>query len=211
MQEYASTFKKDIDSLKAFITKSVDEFRVPYGKTSVQYPRMTSFCGTVNDDEFLIDQTGNRRFAVIPLDDDFYIDYAKIKAFNFVQLWAEINSIINDMLTEGKIYADCFRLNRDEMQELEKRNGNFIKPIPSQIEIEDILSMDNYNGYPIVWKYTNIPEFANCWNDLLKKYTVQQIGRALTAVGLGVERVYINGIQQRTRKLPMIDFTKRIN
>lgn len=115
------------------------------------------------------------------------------------------------MLTEGKTYADCFRLNRDEMQELEKRNGKFIKPIPSQIEIEDILSMDNYNGYPIVWKYTNVPEFANCWNDLLKKYTVQQIGRALTAVGVGVERVYINGIQQRTRKLPIIDFTKRIN
>ena len=184
---------------------------VKYGKTSVQYPRMTSFCGTVNDDEFLIDQTGNRRFAVIPLDNDFYIEYSKIKEFNFVQLWAEINSIIGDMLADGKTYADCFRFNRDELQELEKRNGNFIKPIPSQIEIEDILSMDNYNGYPIVWKYTNIPEFANCWNDLLKKYTVQQIGRALTAVGLGVERVYINGIQQRTRKLPMIDFTKRIN
>ena len=184
---------------------------VKYGKTSVQYPRMTSFCGTVNDDEFLIDQTGNRRFAVIPLDNDFYIEYSKIKEFNFVQLWAEINSIIGDMLADGKTYADCFRFNRDELQELEKRNGNFIKPIPSQIEIEDILSMDNYNGYPIVWKYTNVPEFANCWNDLLKKYTVQQIGRALTAVGLGVERVYINGIQQRTRKLPMIDFTKRIN
>ena len=184
---------------------------VKYGKTSVQYPRMTSFCGTVNDDEFLIDQTGNRRFAVIPLDNDFYIEYSKIKEFNFVQLWAEINSIIGDMLADGKTYADCFRFNRDELQELEKRNGNFIKPIPSQIEIEDILSMDNYNGYPIVWKYTNVPEFANCWNDLLKRYTVQQIGRALTAVGLGVERVYINGIQQRTRKLPMIDFTKRIN
>ena len=120
---------------------------VKYGKTSVQYPRMTSFCGTVNDDEFLIDQTGNRRFAVIPLDNDFYIEYSKIKEFNFVQLWAEINSIIGDMLADGKTYADCFRFNRDELQELEKRNGNFIKPIPSQIEIED-MSMDNYNGYP---------------------------------------------------------------
>ena len=56
---------------------------------------------------------------------------------------------------------------------------------------------------------TSIPEFANCWNDLLKEYTVQQISRALTAVGLGVERVYINCIQQRTRKLPIIDFTKK--
>ena len=87
---------------------------MPYGKTSVQYPRMTSFCGTVNDDEFLVDQTGNRRFAVIPLDDDFYIDYAKIKAFNFVQLWAEINSIINELMqtVSDSIVTNCRNLKR---------------------------------------------------------------------------------------------------
>ena len=209
--EIASTFKKDIDSLKAFITKSVDEFRVPYGKTSVQYPRMTSFCGTVNDDEFLVDQTGNRRFAVIPLDDDFYIEYTKIKEFDFLQLWAEINSIIGDMLTEGKTYADCFRLNRDEMQELEKRNGKFIKPVAAQREIEDIMSMDNYNGYPVVWQYVLTADFASCWSDILKKYSVHQIGIALKALNIEVERVYIDGTQKRARKLPIIDFTKRIN
>ena len=197
--------------MKAFITKSVDEFRVPYGKTSVQYPRMTSFCGTVNDDEFLVDQTGNRRFAVIPLDDDFYIEYTKIKEFDFLQLWAEINSIIGDMLTEGKTYADCFRLNRDEMQELEKRNGKFIKPVAAQREIEDIMSMDNYNGYPVVWQYVLTADFASCWSDILKKYSVHQIGIALKALNIEVERVYIDGTQKRARKLPIIDFTKRIN
>ena len=209
--EIASTFKKDIDSLKAFITKSVDEFRVPYGKTSVQYPRMTSFCGTVNDDEFLVDQTGNRRFAVIPLDNDFYIEYSKIKEFNFVQLWAEINSIIGDMLADGKTYADCFRFNRDELQELEKRNGKFVKPVPAQREIEDIMSMDNYNGYPVVWKYVLTADFASCWSEILKKYSVHQIGIALKALNIEIERVYMNGIQKRARKLPIIDFTKRID
>ena len=61
--ELGSTMKKDMDSVKAFLTKSTDEYRTPYGKASLHYPRMTSFVGTVNDDEFLIDQTGNRRFG----------------------------------------------------------------------------------------------------------------------------------------------------
>ena len=209
--EIASTFKKDIDSLKAFITKSVDEFRVPYGKTSVQYPRMTAFCGTVNDDEFLVDQTGNRRFAVIPLDDDFYIDYAKIREFDFLQLWTEINSIINDMLANGKTYADCFRLNRDEMKELDKRNGKFIKPVPAQREITDIIEMENYNDYLIEWKYISVTEFAEHWNEYLKKYSVQQIGIALKSVGILPERISLNGKQQWIRKLPIRNFKNRID
>lgn len=209
--EIASTFKKDIDSLKAFITKSVDEFRVPYGKTSVQYPRMTAFCGTVNDDEFLVDQTGNRRFAVIPLDDDFYIDYAKIREFDFLQLWTEINSIINDMLANGRTYADCFRLNRDEMKELDKRNGKFIKPVPAQREITDIIEMENYNDYPIEWKYISVTEFAEHWNEYLRKYSVQQIGIALKSVGILPERISLNGKQQWVRKLPIRNFKNRID
>ena len=211
--EISSTFKKDIDSLKAFISKSVDEFRVPYGKTAVQYPRMTSFCGTVNEDEFLIDRTGNRRFAVIPLQEDLYIDYDDIKNFDFLQLWAEINKCIENMVKNGKSYSEIFRLNRSEIQELERRNGVFIKPVPAQKEIEDIIQMgDSYNGnYAIEWQYMTVAEFANHWNEYLKRYSVQQIGTALKALGIDIERVYINGEQKKVRKLPIRNFEKKIN
>ncbi|MDE5767758.1 MAG: hypothetical protein K2H82_00015, partial [Oscillospiraceae bacterium] len=65
--EIGSTMRKDMDSLKAFLTKSMDEYRAPYGRTSLKYPRHTSFVGTVNDEKYLIDETGNRRFATIPI------------------------------------------------------------------------------------------------------------------------------------------------
>ena len=210
--EISSTFKKDIDSLKAFISKSVDEFRVPYGKTAVQYPRMTSFCGTVNEDEFLIDRTGNRRFAVIPLQEDLYIDYDDIKNFDFLQLWAEINKCIENMVKNGKSYSEIFRLNRSEIQELERRNGVFIKPVPAQKEIEDIIQMgDSYNGnYAIEWQYMTVAEFANHWNEYLKRYSVQQVGIALKALGIDTEIVKINGDKKRLKKLPIRNFEKRI-
>lgn len=210
--EISSTFKKDIDSLKAFISKSVDEFRVPYGKTAVQYPRMTSFCGTVNEDEFLIDRTGNRRFAVIPLQEDLYIDYDDIKNFDFLQLWAEINKCIENMVKNGKSYSEIFRLTRSEIQELERRNGVFIKPVPAQKEIEDIIQMgDSYNGnYAIEWQHMTVAEFANHWNEYLKRYSVQQVGIALKALGIDTEIVKINGDKKRLKKLPIRNFEKRI-
>lgn len=210
--EIGSTFKKDKDSLKAFISKSVDEFRVPYGKTAIKYPRMTSFCGTVNDDEFLIDTTGNRRFAVIPLNDDWYIDYKDIRNFDFLQLWAEINKCIENMVEDGeKSYSEIFRFNRSEIQELERRNGKFIKPVPAQRELEEILEMNNYQGiYPVEWKYTSVTEFAENWEMYLKKYSVQQIGTALNGLGYKLEIFYSNGQKKKLRKLPMINRTKTI-
>ena len=50
---------------KAFTSKQVDEFRMPYARTALTYPRHTSFCGSVNHAEFLNDITGARRFLIM--------------------------------------------------------------------------------------------------------------------------------------------------
>lgn len=65
--ELDSTFKKsDISSLKAFMSKEHDEIRMPYAATESKFIRRTSFCGSVNDIQFLVDKTGNRRY--LPLE-----------------------------------------------------------------------------------------------------------------------------------------------
>lgn len=38
---------------------------LPYAKVSVNKPRRTSFCATVNPKEFLNDDTGSRRYWVV--------------------------------------------------------------------------------------------------------------------------------------------------
>ena len=108
--EIGSTMKKDIDSVKAFLSRSTDEYRTPYGKAMLQYPRITSFVGTVNDEQFLVDQTGNRRFATVPLAPDLEIDYeTQIKPFNALQLWSQIYQLVKDLDK-----ASCFRLTTEE-------------------------------------------------------------------------------------------------
>ena len=66
--ELESVFKRrDIASTKAFLSSSVDVVRPPYGKQPVRMKRQSIIVGTTNQDEFLNDSTGNRRFWVIPV------------------------------------------------------------------------------------------------------------------------------------------------
>lgn len=65
--ELERTNKNSQGSLKAFITKSLDTVRPPYGRNDIQKPRQTSFIATVNGTDFLKDETGSSRFFVIEM------------------------------------------------------------------------------------------------------------------------------------------------
>ncbi len=62
------TGKKHAGQVKAFLSQSTDMFRVPYGKATEAFPRRCIIVGSTNRDSgFLVDDTGNRRFWVIPV------------------------------------------------------------------------------------------------------------------------------------------------
>lgn len=63
--ELAGLRKADIDAVKHFISKREDRFRVAYGKRIEHFPRCCVFFGTTNEEDFLRDVTGNRRFWVV--------------------------------------------------------------------------------------------------------------------------------------------------
>lgn len=53
--------------LKAWMTSTHDTFRIPYGKAVVSKPRAVVVCGTTNREQFLTDDTGSRRFWIVPV------------------------------------------------------------------------------------------------------------------------------------------------
>lgn len=69
------TGKRHAGQVKAFLSQQTDTFRVPYGKTTEEFPRRCVIVGSTNKDTgFLVDDTGNRRFWVIPTAVEHMID-----------------------------------------------------------------------------------------------------------------------------------------
>lgn len=65
--ELDSSFRKDIARLKGFLTSDIDRVRKPFGRVECDFPRRTVFCATVNDEQFLVDSTGNTRWWTVPV------------------------------------------------------------------------------------------------------------------------------------------------
>lgn len=60
--ELSAFSKKEVESIKGFLSVMIDRARLAYGRRAVAIPRRCIIAGTTNDSEFLQDVTGNRRF-----------------------------------------------------------------------------------------------------------------------------------------------------
>lgn len=88
--ELTAMTKQETNAVKQFLSKTDDIYRAAYGRRTSKYPRRCVFFGTSNEDEFLKDTTGNRRFwpvdvGVHPAKKSVWKDLPK----EVDQIWAE--------------------------------------------------------------------------------------------------------------------------
>lgn len=76
---------KSADQLKASLSRSTDRARMSYARIPVEKPREFVVIGTINEDRYLVDKTGNRRFWPVDVGD---IDLEALER-DRDQLWAE--------------------------------------------------------------------------------------------------------------------------
>lgn len=78
--------RTETKKLKAIITQQSDKFRPPYGRLSIEFPRRCVFAMTTNQEEYLKDETGNRRWLPVSCNGEVNIAWL---AENRDQIYAE--------------------------------------------------------------------------------------------------------------------------
>lgn len=102
----ALTKQKEQEAVKAYITRSIDSYRVPWDKNISEFPRQCIFVGTTNDSQPLVDKTGNRRYYPVEVHSDgYYVADHEDEIRDYIcQCWAEAR----ERFKQGKLpaYAD---------------------------------------------------------------------------------------------------------
>lgn len=91
MAELSATKKAETEAVKHFISKREDIYRVAYGKRVTKFPRQCVFFGTTNDNDFLRDKTGNRRYwpVVVGINKSNKNLWKQLNQDEVDQIWAE--------------------------------------------------------------------------------------------------------------------------
>ena len=129
--------RSEVNDIKGFLSRSEDLYRVPYGRRTNAFPRRCVFFGTTNDQEYLRDATGNRRF--------WPVDVAKIEPTKdvFRQLEGEVDQIWAEAVARWRTGEALFlsgeleaiaREQQEAHRESNTREGMIIeflqKPVP---------------------------------------------------------------------------------
>lgn len=91
LAELSALRKSDVEAVKNFISKREDTYRGAYARRVKTHKRQCVFFGSTNDDEFLKDATGNRRFFPVEVKRTRKTRLIFEPEFDAVvdQLWAE--------------------------------------------------------------------------------------------------------------------------
>jgi len=119
IDEFDKTTNSQQIVLKYLLSSSDVKFRPPYGKTIKQYRRYTSFIGTTNQMQPLVDPTGSRRFVCVGIPAGKSIDFTD--NLDHRQLYAQALHLFN----KGERYW----LEDDEIQTLIEENVPYQRTI----------------------------------------------------------------------------------
>lgn len=158
--------KSQVSSVKHFLSKSEDMIRPPYGRTYKKFLRMSVIVGTTNKQEFLKDETGSRRFWIIPVN---FIDLDWLTE-NRDRLW----------LTAYHYYrnGDIYWLTGKEEKTRDQNNNIYQESDLWKVLIFDYCDLkDHISIYEIVDKCLELPY------DRITRADQMRIASILTAIG----------------------------
>lgn len=155
LAELAPTYKNDNEIVKAFISRTYDRFRSPYGRRTEEYPRQCVFAGSTNNLMFLKDRTGNRRFWPITGDKDRKTKHSwELSKDDIDQIWAEAFVYWSEgepLVLEGALEEEALRIQLSHTE-----GGELVGLIEEYLDMllpEDWESKDIYDRREYIRNY----------------------------------------------------------
>lgn len=148
LAELAGVRKADVESVKQFISKEVDQFRPAYARVSETFKRQCVFGGTSNRNDFLSDPTGNRRFLPVDVREEHAtknsLSSTDLTQQEVNQIWAEAMHLyeFGETLYLSKEEELLARAQQYEHSEIDERVGLIMqyleRRLPEDWEQRDI-------------------------------------------------------------------------
>ena len=126
LKELTATRKADVSSIKSFVDTAVDTRRAPFARRATTFKRQCVLFGTTNDDSFLSDATGNRRFPIVQCKSERG-DFVDGLTDEYVaQIWAEVLQHYRELFAAG--FDDAkLRLSKEAQNIVEGVAEQFIR------------------------------------------------------------------------------------
>ncbi|MBR1156012.1 virulence-associated E family protein [Bradyrhizobium sp. JYMT SZCCT0428] len=141
VSELDAMSRMEVSRIKAFITRTTDRFRPPYGSRIIESPRSCVFWGTTNADGYLKDETGGRRFWPVKIGK---INVEMLRDMRD-QLWAEAvflySANVPWWITKQETQRDAERHQRDRYigDPWDEIIGSYID-LYSEVTVSDVLT-----------------------------------------------------------------------
>lgn len=183
--ELAGMNKRDIEALKAFLSKTKDKWVKKYHEAAEIAARRCIFIFTTNDEGFLTDPTGNRRFAPIKIPEKIDIEYLEK---NQLQLLAEARVLFE---RKGVTQRELEAVSADAI-------AAQVSADPWKDKIEDYFDGKEWVGFEYEPTTENILRFILGFADKEMNHPVKmRLGRVLRGMGLAYKVRKTNGAQKR--------------
>jgi predicted P-loop ATPase len=117
-------------TIKHFLSKQDDHYRLPYGRSTQRLPRRSVIVGTTNRTDFLVDPSGSRRFWVVPT----LLDQIPLK-----ELESEREAIWGEAV-ERYLAGESWQLPEEFWGRQAEDNRNYEQTDPWEDVLEDYLA-----------------------------------------------------------------------
>ena len=187
IDEFDKTTNSQQIVLKYLLSSSDVKFRPPYGKTIKQYRRYTSFIGTTNQMQPLVDPTGSRRFVCVGIPNGKNIDFSD--DLDHRQLYAQVLQLV----TSGERYW----LEDSEIAELMKEN----EPYQRTVALEEMIAETFRKPKENEGRWWGISEIFSLFASKYayfdaEKMSPNKLGRALNNYKFNFKHRVVNGLSE---------------